>query len=88
MIAMGNTITIRLPEELADWLKSHSPKDREYQWGGLVREQLERAKRETGDKPFHALCRVIVGPPDLSSRKGYSKEMKGYRRYRFHRGAS
>jgi predicted DNA-binding protein len=70
---MSNTITIRLPEELADWLKSTARKTG-VPVGRLVREELERAKRENGDKPFLRYAGVMSGPADLSSRKGYSKK--------------
>jgi predicted DNA-binding protein len=70
---MGNTITIRLPEELAEWLRSTARKTG-LPVGRLVRDQLELAKRETGDKPFLRYAGVMSGPPDLSSRKGYSKK--------------
>ncbi len=70
---MGNTITIRLPEELADWLRTTSRKTG-LPVGRLVREQLERAKREFGDKPFMRHCGSISGPADLSSRKGFSRK--------------
>ncbi len=70
---MSDTITIRLTEELATWLRSTARKTG-VPVGRLVREQLERAKRETGDKPFLRYVGVMTGPPDLSSRKGYSKK--------------
>jgi hypothetical protein len=70
---MGNTITIRLPEELAQWLKSTARKTG-VPVGRLVREELERAKRENGNKPFMRHCGSIDGPADLSSRKGFSKK--------------
>jgi len=70
---MSNTITIRLSEELATWLKSTSRKTG-VPVGRLVREELERAKRENGNKPFMRHCGSIDGPPDLSSRKGFSRK--------------
>jgi hypothetical protein len=70
---MGNTITIRLPQELAEWLKSTARKTG-IPMGRLVRDQLELAKRETGNKPFLRYAGIMSGPPDLSSRKGYSKK--------------
>jgi len=70
---MGDTITIRLTEELADWLRNTARKTG-VPVGRLVREQLERAKRETGDKPFMRHCGSISGPADLSSRKGFSRK--------------
>jgi predicted DNA-binding protein len=73
MTLMGNTITIRLPEELAEWLKSTARKTG-LPVGRFVREELERAKREHGDKPFMRHCGSISGPADLSSRKGFSRK--------------
>jgi hypothetical protein len=70
---MGDTITIRLTEELADWLRSTARKTG-VPVGRLVREQLERAKRETGTKSFMRFSGSIDGPPDLSSRKGFSRK--------------
>jgi hypothetical protein len=70
---MGNTITIRLPEELVDWLRNTARKTG-VPVGRLVREELERAKRENGTKSYMRFSGSIDGPPDLSSRKGFSKE--------------
>ncbi len=70
---MGNTITIRLPEDLADWLKSTARKTG-VPVGRLVREELERAKRENGTKSYMRFSGSIDGPPDLSSRKGFSRK--------------
>jgi len=70
---MSDTITIRLTPELAAWLRATARKTG-MPMGRLVRDQLELAKRETGDKPFLRYAGVMSGPPDLSSRKGYSKK--------------
>lgn len=70
---MGDTITIRLTEELADWLRTTARKTG-VPVGRLVREQLERAKRDTGTKTFMRLSGSIDGPPNLSSRKGFSRK--------------
>lgn len=70
---MSDTITIRLTEELATWLRSTARKTG-VPVGRLVREQLERAKRETGTKSFMRFSGSIDGPPDLSSRKGFSRK--------------
>ena len=70
---MNDTITVRLTEELADWLKSTARKTG-VPVGRLVREQLERARRETGTKSFMRFAGSIDGPPDLSSRKGFSRK--------------
>jgi hypothetical protein len=42
--------------------------------GRLVREQIENAKSNTGKQRFLRHLGKIKGPPDLSSRKGFSKE--------------
>jgi hypothetical protein len=70
---MADTITIRLPDDLADWLRSTARKTG-IPVGRLVREELERAKNESGDKPFMKYCGSISGPPDLSTRKGFSRK--------------
>jgi hypothetical protein len=41
--------------------------------GKLVREQLETAKANGGKQRFMRHIGALSGPPDLSSRKGYSK---------------
>jgi len=70
---MGNTITVRLSEDLAGWLRSAARKAG-VPVGRLVREELERAKRENVEKPYMRLYGSIEGPPDLSSRKGFSRK--------------
>ena len=70
---MSDTITIRLTEELAAWLKTTARKTG-VPVGRLIREQLERARQDTGNKPFLRHAGSIVGPPDLSSRKGFAKK--------------
>jgi predicted transcriptional regulator len=67
---MGNTITVRLPEDLAEWLaetarKTGVPK------GRIIREQLEKARRSDA-QPFLRLAGAVAGPANLSTRKGFS----------------
>jgi hypothetical protein len=70
---MGQTITIRLTEELADWLKDESRKTG-IPMGRIVREQLESARSNSGKQRFMKHIGALSGlPPDLSSRKGYFK---------------
>jgi hypothetical protein len=69
---MSNTITIRIPEELNDWLEEESrvtglPK------GRIVREHLESSRTRKPRKPFLDLAGSVDGAPDLSSRKGFSR---------------
>lgn len=70
---MEDTITVRITSDLAAWLKTTARKTG-VPVGRLVRDQLERAKRETGDKLFLRHAGSISGPGDLSSRKGYSRK--------------
>jgi hypothetical protein len=69
---MGHTLTIRLTDELLAWLKETS-RLTGIPMGKLVREQLERAKANSGKQRFlRHLGAIKGGPPDLSSRKGFS----------------
>jgi predicted DNA-binding protein len=70
---MGDTVTIRLTEELAAWLRTTARKTG-VPVSQLVREHLERAKLDTAEKPFLRFAGIMSGPSDLSSRKGYSKK--------------
>jgi predicted DNA binding CopG/RHH family protein len=68
----SNTITIRLPEDLAQWLelaarKAGLPK------GRIVREELEKA-RSSANRPFLRLAGAVDGPAGLSMRKGFSRK--------------
>ena len=69
---MSNTITVRVPEDLAEWLNDASrrtgvPK------GRIVREELEKA-RISPRRPFLRLAGAVAGPADLSTRKGFSRK--------------
>ena len=70
---MSNTLTIRLPEEMLEWLKETSRKTG-IPVGRLVRDKLEAAKELSGKQKFMRHAGTITGPPDLSSRKGYSRK--------------
>lgn len=71
---MSNTLTIRLPEEMIAWLKETS-RATGIPIGRLIREQLESAKEQQGKQRFMRHAGAIKGgPPDLSSRKGFSRE--------------
>ena len=69
---MSNTLTVRIPEDLAQWLeetarKSGVPK------GRIIREELEKARRAE-NRPFLRLAGTVAGPPNLSTRKGFSRK--------------
>ena len=69
---MSHTITIRLTEEEADWLAETARKTG-MPAGKIVRQQLQKAKAESGSQRFLRLAGKISGPANLSSRKGYSR---------------
>jgi hypothetical protein len=69
---MRNTITVRLPGELAEWLHSTAAKSGVSQ-GSIIRERLEKARTED-ERPFMRLAGKGAGPRDLSLRKGFSKK--------------
>jgi hypothetical protein len=69
---MGNTLTIRLTDELLSWLKEVSRRTG-LPMGRIVRQQLENSKAARGDRAFHDLAGKVNGPPDLSTRKGFSR---------------
>jgi len=70
---MSHTLTIRLTAELVDWLKETSRRTG-IPVGRLIREQLETAKAKAGKQPFLRHAGAITGgPPDVSSRKGFSR---------------
>ena len=67
---MSNTITVRLPEELEEWLAEESrvtgiPK------GRIVREQLECLRTQKAREPFLDLAGSVEGAPALSRKKGF-----------------
>lgn len=67
---MSNTLTIRLSEDLSDWLDETSRKTGVPR-GQIIRQELERARRD-GKQPFLSLAGAVDGPRDLSQRKGFS----------------
>lgn len=69
---MGNTITVRLPEDLADWLRSIARR-RGVSQSRVVRDHLEKARGTQPEQPFMRLVGAIRDlPSDLSQRKGYA----------------
>jgi hypothetical protein len=68
---MSHTITIRLDKELSGWLEETAKRTGVAQ-GQIVREQLEKAKAASGNRPFMRLAGSVHGPKALSRRKGFS----------------
>lgn len=69
---MRNTISVRLPEDLAHWLEDYAAKAGVSQ-GSIIRDQLEKA-RKLEERPFLRLAGRISGDRALSARKGFSKK--------------
>jgi predicted transcriptional regulator len=69
---MSNTLTIRLPEDLAEWLEE-TARASGVSRGRLVRMELERA-RDSSKQPFFRLAGAVQGPAGLSMRKGFSRK--------------
>jgi len=69
---MRNTISIRLPEELAEWLKRAAAAAGVSQ-SKVIRDQLEKA-RTREDRPFLRLAGKVSAGGDLSSRNGFSRK--------------
>lgn len=68
---MSHTLTIRLTPEQAQWLKEVAARAGVPQ-SHIVREQLDRAIAGS-EKRFMVLAGSVTGPPDLSTRKGFSR---------------
>jgi predicted transcriptional regulator len=69
---MGTTLTIRLPEDLAQWLEESARKSG-IPRGRIVKRELERARKESS-RPFMRLAGKIDGASDLSTRKGFARK--------------
>ncbi len=68
---MSNTLTVRLPEDLMQWLADESRKTG-LPKGRIVREQLERARELRDERPYMKLAGKLKGlPRDLSMREGF-----------------
>jgi predicted transcriptional regulator len=71
-LQMRKTFTVRLPDDLADWLSTTAQKTGVAQ-GRLIREELEKA-RSGQKRSFMRLAGAVNGPADLSKRKGFSRK--------------
>lgn len=68
---MSNTLSVRLPEDLAAWLKETAERNGQTQ-GEVVRLHLAKARAASDAKPWMALAGKAKGMPrDLSSREGF-----------------
>lgn len=71
---MSHTLTIRITDELRDWLDETSRRTG-IPVGRIIREQLETAKGQAGSQRFLRHAGAFEGgPKDVSSRKGFSRK--------------
>ena len=71
MCRMSHTLTIRLHEDLAEWVET-TAKAMGVSQGRLIREQLEKARREDlHSRRYMRLAGSVRLAPDLSTRKGF-----------------
>jgi predicted transcriptional regulator len=71
---MSNTLTIRLPGELLDRLREKARRTG-LPMSRVVRESLEVSLNGGGNQAWRKFAGILKdGPPDLSSRKGYSRK--------------
>jgi hypothetical protein len=71
---MSTTLSIRLPEDLAEWLRAQSERTGIAQ-GQIVREELERARTSSSESEPRLLRHAGVfrgGDRGASMRKGFS----------------
>lgn len=70
---MGHTLSVRLQSDLARWVDETAAATGVSQ-GQLVRDQLERARRDDqSGRRFMRLAGAVRLDPNLSTRKGFSK---------------
>lgn len=69
---MTNTFTVRLPQDLAEWL-DRVAHESGMSSGAIIRMELEKSRKSPG-KPFLRLAGAIEGPANLSARKGFSRK--------------
>jgi hypothetical protein len=70
---MSHTVTVRLPEDLANWLQE-AARAKGLSQSQIIKDQLEKARKGDPVRPFMKLAGSIRDlPRDLSQRKGYSR---------------
>ena len=70
---MDNTLTVRLPHDLAEWLTQTAQKSGVSR-GAIIRRELEKA-RKTSKRPYMRWVGSVKNmPPDLSMRKGFARK--------------
>jgi Arc/MetJ-type ribon-helix-helix transcriptional regulator len=69
---MGNTLTIRLPEELDRWLEEQVEQTG-LSKSQIVREQLELSRTRKARQPFLDLAGAVEGDAHLSRKRGFAR---------------
>jgi predicted transcriptional regulator len=69
---MRKILTFRVSDDLAKWL-TETARRTGISVSRIIRQELEKAKREAVDQPFLRLAGAIGGISDLSARKGFSR---------------
>jgi hypothetical protein len=74
LLRMGNTLTVRLPEELLERLREKSRRTG-LPVGRVVRQSLETTLGSDANQAWRKYAGILKdGPRDLSSRNGYSRK--------------
>jgi predicted transcriptional regulator len=68
---MSNTLTIRLPAELDQWLE-HESKRTGLPKGTIVRQHLELSRTRKARQAFLDLAGSVEGSPGLSRKRGFT----------------
>ena len=68
---MSKTITVRLTEDLAEWLSDRAARANVSQ-GKLIRDQLERERQKDRPRFMRLAGSIRGGPTNVSMRKGFS----------------
>ena len=69
---MSTTLSIRLPDDLAEWVRVTAEQTSQSQ-GEVVRQELEKARQGSEQKPWMQFAGAVRGPRDLSMREGFDK---------------
>jgi len=71
---MGNTLTVRLPGELLERLRTRARRTG-LPVGRLIRQSIEATLEHNDENPLLEFAGIIKGGPrDVSSRKGFSRK--------------
>jgi hypothetical protein len=69
---MRITFTVRLTEQQANWLADTSRRS-DIPVSRIIRDELEKARKAGGTRPFMRHVGKLSAPPDLSTRQGFSR---------------